>query len=68
MRTTSNASRPPPSFDPETFLAKAGVGKTVINLEKKDAAFSQGDASDAVFFIRKGKVQLTVVSLSLIHI
>jgi len=62
MRTTSNASRPPPSFDPETFLAKAGVGKTVINLEKKDAAFSQGDASDAVFFIRKGKVQLTVVS------
>ncbi|MGA9076238.1 MAG: cyclic nucleotide-binding domain-containing protein, partial [Candidatus Sulfotelmatobacter sp.] len=49
-------------FDPETFLATAGVGKTVVNLKKKDAAFSQGDASDAVFFIKKGKLQLTVVS------
>ena len=76
MRTTLNASRPPPNsgislvgikklstgFDPETFLATAGVGKTVVNLKKKDAAFSQGDASDAVFFIKKGKLQLTVVS------
>ncbi len=76
MRATLNASRPPPNseislvgmkklstgFDPETFLAKAGVGKTVVNLKKKDAAFSQGDASDAVFFIKKGKLQLTVVS------
>ncbi|MGA2005340.1 MAG: cyclic nucleotide-binding domain-containing protein, partial [Terriglobales bacterium] len=49
-------------FDPETFLARTGVGKTVVNLKKKDAAFSQGDASDAVFFIKKGKLQLTVVS------
>ena len=49
-------------LDAETFLAKAGVGKTVVSLKKKDAAFSQGDASDAVFFIKKGKLQLTVVS------
>jgi CRP/FNR family transcriptional regulator, cyclic AMP receptor protein len=49
-------------FDPETFLAKAGVGKTVVNLKKKDAAFSQGDPANAVFYIKKGKVQLTVVS------
>jgi len=76
MRTTLNASRPPPSsgispvgtkhliagFDPETFLAKAGVGRTVVNLKKKDAAFSQGAQADAVFYIQKGKVQLTVVS------
>ena len=50
------------SFDPETFLAKTGVGKTVVNLKKKDGAFSQGDPADAVFYIKKGKVQLTVVS------
>ena len=49
-------------FDAETFLAKAGVGKTVVNLKKKDAAFSQGAPADAVFYIQKGKVQLTVVS------
>ncbi|MGB8013536.1 MAG: Crp/Fnr family transcriptional regulator [Terriglobales bacterium] len=76
MRTTSNASRPPPhsgislvgikkfgtGFDPETFLATAGVGKTVVSLKKKDAAFSQGDPSDAVFYVKKGKIQLTIVS------
>jgi CRP/FNR family cyclic AMP-dependent transcriptional regulator len=76
MRTTLSASSPVPNsgtspvgikklrigFDPETFLAKAGVGKTVVNLKKKDAAFSQGDPADAIFYIKKGKVQLTVVS------
>lgn len=49
-------------FDPETFLAKAGGGKTVINLKKKEIAFSQGAPADSVYYIRKGKVQLTVVS------
>jgi CRP/FNR family cyclic AMP-dependent transcriptional regulator len=76
MRTTLNASSPRPNsgismigikrlcmgFDGEAFLAKAGVGKTVINLKKKDAAFSQGAPADAVFYIQKGKVQLTVLS------
>jgi CRP-like cAMP-binding protein len=49
-------------FDGEAFLAKAGVGKTVVILKKKGAAFSQGAPADAVFYIQKGKVQLTVVS------
>jgi CRP-like cAMP-binding protein len=50
------------SVDPGPFLAKAGVGKRVVHLKKKEAAFSQGDAASAVFYIQKGKVQLTVVS------
>jgi CRP-like cAMP-binding protein len=70
MRTTSNAPSLRPtgikksntSSDPEAFLTKTGVGKTVVSLKKKDAAFSQGAPADAVFYIRKGKVQLTVVS------
>jgi CRP-like cAMP-binding protein len=76
MRAILNVCRPPPNsgislvgikklspgFDPETFLATAGVGKTIVYLKKKDVAFSQGDPSDAVFYIQKGKVQLTVVS------
>jgi CRP-like cAMP-binding protein len=49
-------------FDPETFLAKAGVGRTVVNLKRKDAAFSQGAPADAVFYIQKGKIRLSVVS------
>ncbi len=76
MRATANAILPgpdsgislvatkklSPGFNPETFLAKTGVGKTVVNLKKKDAAFSQGDPANAVFYIQKGKVRLTVVS------
>ncbi|MGC1449813.1 MAG: Crp/Fnr family transcriptional regulator [Candidatus Sulfotelmatobacter sp.] len=49
-------------FDAETFLAKAGVGRTLVNLKKKSAAFSQGAPADAVFYIQKGKIQLNVVS------
>jgi len=76
MRATLNTSPPKPKsgismvgikklslgLDAETFLAKAGVGKTVVSLKKKDAVFSQGAPADAVFYIQKGKVQLTVVS------
>jgi CRP/FNR family transcriptional regulator, cyclic AMP receptor protein len=49
-------------FNPEAFLAKAGVGRTVVSLKKKGAAFSQGAPADAIYYIQKGKVQLTVVS------
>ena len=51
-------------FDGEAFLARAGIGKTVVSLKKEDAAFVQGAPADAVFYIQKGKVQLTVVSKS----
>ena len=39
-----------------------GVGKTVVNLKRRAAAFSQGEPADAVFYIQKGRVKLTVVS------
>lgn len=49
-------------FDCTTFLAKDGAGKAVVNLKKKDVVFSQGDQADAVFYIQKGQIELTVVS------
>ncbi|MCS6296724.1 MAG: Crp/Fnr family transcriptional regulator [Nitrospira sp.] len=49
-------------FNPTTFLAKVGNGKTILKSKKKDVLFSQGDAADAVFYIQEGKVKLTVVS------
>jgi len=54
----------PRTFDPEIFLAEAGVGKTLIQLRKKQTVFSQGDAADAVFYIQKGKIKLSVNSKS----
>ncbi len=50
------------SFDPKTFLAKVGDGKTVSKYQKDQIIFSQGAAADAVFYILKGKIKLTVVS------
>ena len=49
-------------FDPKVFLAKVGEGKTISKYRKDQIVFSQGDPADAVFYIQKGKVKLTVVS------
>jgi len=56
--------RKSPAFDPEIFLAQAGVGRTLLQLEKKQVLFSQGEAADEIFFIRKGKIKLSVLSPS----
>jgi CRP/FNR family transcriptional regulator, cyclic AMP receptor protein len=50
------------SFDPKTFLAKVGEGKTISKYRKDQVVFSQGQVADAVFYIQQGKVKLTVAS------
>jgi CRP/FNR family transcriptional regulator, cyclic AMP receptor protein len=50
------------SFNPKRFLANVGAGKTIVRYRKEDVVFAQGDAADAVFYIQKGRVKLTVVS------
>jgi CRP/FNR family transcriptional regulator, cyclic AMP receptor protein len=49
-------------FNPQTFLAKVGHGKTTLQAPKEHLIFSQGDAADAVFYVRAGRVKLTVLS------
>jgi CRP/FNR family transcriptional regulator, cyclic AMP receptor protein len=51
-----------PSFDPEAFLAKIGEGRTIGKYGEDRTIFSQGDFADAVFYIQKSKVKITVVS------
>src|SRR5581483_8988334 len=50
------------NFDPAVFLAKAGLGRTIITLQKKQIVFSQGEPADAVFYIQSGQVKLSVIS------
>jgi CRP/FNR family transcriptional regulator, cyclic AMP receptor protein len=50
------------AFDPEVFLKEAGVGRKRITLGKKEVLFSQGDAADAIYYIQKGSLKLTVLS------
>ena len=49
-------------FDPESFLATVGAGRTVAKYQRGEPIFRQGEAADAVFYIEQGKVQITVVS------
>ena len=49
-------------FDPKIFLAQAGLGRTVVNLEKRQIIFSQSDPAEAIFYIHHGKVKLSVIS------
>jgi len=51
-----------PIFDPKAFLPKIGKGKTHMVYAKDEKVFSQGDAAQAIFYVQKGKVKLTVVS------
>ena len=50
------------SLDPQLFLTKLGRGKTSLRFSQKHTIFSQGEAAEAVFYVRMGKVKLTVVS------
>lgn len=52
----------PRSFDPEAFLSTIDSGRRILTLAKKEMAFVQGSVSDAVFYIQRGRVRLTVVS------
>ena len=49
-------------FDPAAFLATAAPGREISAYSKRDIIFSQGDAADAVFYIKKGKVKVAVLS------
>ena len=51
-------------FDPKTFLSTIDGGRTIAAFPKKHRIFVQGDPSDAVFYIQKGRVKLTVVAKS----
>ena len=46
----------------KSFLAKIGEGRSIGKYRKDQIVFSQGDPADAVFYIQKGKVKITVVS------
>ena len=56
------AAKRRPSFDPKSFLAMVGEGRSLGTYRKGQIVFSQGDPADEVFYIQKGKVKVTVIS------
>ena len=49
-------------FNAQAFLDSAGVSRTIVEFQKKDTIFSQGDVCENVMYIQKGSVKLSVVS------
>jgi CRP/FNR family cyclic AMP-dependent transcriptional regulator len=47
-------------FDPKEALISIGVGRTILKYRKREKIFSQGDAADAVFYIQKGTIKVSV--------
>jgi CRP/FNR family cyclic AMP-dependent transcriptional regulator len=50
------------TFDPNAFLSTIDGGRRIGAFSQKQTIFAQGESSDAVFYIKEGKVKLTVVS------
>jgi CRP-like cAMP-binding protein len=50
------------TFSPAVFLANVGVGRKIVELQPKETFFCQGDPTDSVFYLQKGRAKLTVVS------
>jgi CRP-like cAMP-binding protein len=53
---------PKPPFDLKVLLTKANGGKTSTEYRTNDSIFVQGETANAIFYIKEGKVKLTVLS------
>ena len=51
-------------FDAQDFLAKVGEGKSILQFEKGQNIFVQGERADKVFYIQKGRIKLHGVAPS----
>jgi CRP/FNR family transcriptional regulator, cyclic AMP receptor protein len=61
-RPRNGARTVAPSFNAQTFLASAGVAKTIAQFGRGDVVFTQGDACEHVMYIQTGGVKLSVLS------
>jgi CRP/FNR family cyclic AMP-dependent transcriptional regulator len=50
------------AFDPKSFLATAGIGKTVRHCKPNQVLFTQGELADTILYIQQGRVRLSVLS------
>src|SRR4030095_4022611 len=64
IMTPIGAAKKLGKFDPKKFLSTIDGGRKIATFAKKKTIFAQGNSSNAVFHIQKGKVRLTVVSSS----
>jgi len=49
-------------FNIDSFLAAVHARRKIIHFRRNQTIFSQGEGSDAIFYIEKGSVKLTITS------
>jgi CRP/FNR family transcriptional regulator, cyclic AMP receptor protein len=49
-------------FDVEAFLTTVDGGRTISTYRMDQIVYTQGDAADAVFYIQKGRVKVSIIS------
>jgi CRP-like cAMP-binding protein len=49
-------------FDPAIFLAKAGLGRKIVQFKARQDFFAQGDPADCVYYLQSGRAKLSVIS------
>ncbi len=52
----------PPAFDAKAFLESIGAARRVATYPKGKTVFVQGESSDAVMYIEKGSIKISVLS------
>ena len=62
LARTSATEKKSSTFDAKAFLATVSRGRTVTDYRPNDAVFIQESPADAVFYIQKGQIKLTVMS------
>jgi CRP/FNR family transcriptional regulator, cyclic AMP receptor protein len=61
-RRTNRKAASEAMFDPAVFLETTAKDRVISTHSKKEVIFAQGEDADAVFYIRKGKVKVAIVS------
>lgn len=56
------SAKKPLLFDPDIFLGTESRGRSIATYRKGQVVFSQNGPADAVFFVKKGKIKISVVS------
>lgn len=59
---SAGSSSPRPPFDLQSLLESGGAASTIRKYAKSAVIFSQGDAAVDVFYVRQGRVKLSVLS------
>ena len=50
------------AFNARAFLESSGISRKIVDYERADAIFTQGDPCDHVMYIQKGAIKLSVLS------